>query len=201
MYVSYIERNMIRELIGCLCLSGLLLVSSCQQSKKSASTLISPSIYKAWDARYHYDSLNRKMIPKYENYQVGLAWGRDEQGRMNYAQYYDGQGKPIEDLLVIHKNKLDQQRGERWDELNRARVKNLTERLLNIQEATDEKEEQQEPVEDDGMDFLPTPFIPAGIDMEVEGDNVGEPSPFSPIPGEPVMDDGTEPSPFLPLTP
>ena len=192
---------MIRELIGCLCLSGILLGSSCQQSKKSASTLSSPSIYKAWDARYHYDSLNRKMIPKYENYQVGLAWGRDEQGRMNYAQYYDGQGKPIEDLLVIHKNKLDQQRGERWDELNRARVKELNERLLNLQEATDEKEEQQKPVEDGGMDFLPTPFIPAGIDMEAEGDSVGEPSPFSPIQDAPVMDDGAEPSPFLPLTP
>ncbi len=192
---------MIRELICCLCLSGLLLVSSCKQSKNSAAKLSSPSIYKAWDARYHYDSLNRKMIPKYENYQVGLAWGRDEQGRMNYAQYYDGQGKPIEDLLVIHKNKLDQERGQRWDELNRARIKELNERLLNLQDASDDKEEQQDPVEDDGMDFLPTPFIPAGINMEVEGDSAGEPSPFSPISDAPAMEDGAEPSPFLPLTP
>jgi len=192
---------MTRELICCLCLSGLLLVSSCKQSKNSAPKLTSPSIYKAWDARYHYDSLNRKMIPKYENYQVGRAWGRDEQGRMNYAQYYDGQGNPIEDLLVIHKNKLDQERGQRWDELNRARIKELNERLLNLQDASDDKEEQQDPVEEDGMDFLPTPFIPAGIDMEVEGDSAGEPSPFSPIPDAPAMEEGAEPSPFLPLTP
>lgn len=192
---------MIRELICCLYLSGLLLVSSCKQSKNSAAKLHSPSIYKAWDARYHYDSLNRKMIPKYENYQVGRAWGRDEQGRMNYAQYYDGQGKPIEDLLVIHKNKLDQERGQRWDELNRARIKELNERLLNLQDASDDKEEQQDPVEDDGMNFLPTPFIPAGIDMEDEGDSAGEPSPFSPISDAPAMEDGAEPSPFLPLTP
>ena len=191
---------MIRVLIYSFFLSGLFLVSSCQHSKSSQSKLISPSIYKAWDARYHYDAGNRMMVPKYDNYQVGLAWGRDEQGRLNYAQYYDGQGEAQDDLLVVHKNKLDQERGRRWDELNRARIESLNERLLNMQ-APEENEDVDEAVEDDGMEFLPTPFIPAGLDMNTGDDSIEGDSPFSPIPDSPDMEDGGGLSPFLPLSP
>ena len=192
---------MIRVLICSFFLSGLFLVSSCQHPQNSQLKVKSPSIYKAWDARYHYDSANRMMIPKYDNYQVGLAWGRDEQGRMNYAQYYNGQGKPQDDLLVLHKNKLDQERGTTWDELNRARIETLTERLLNMQTEPEENEGADDAVEDDGMDFLPTPFIPAGLDMDIGSDSSEVDSPFSPIPDSSDMGDGGEPSPFLPLTP
>ena len=88
------------------------------QSYETKTYLDTPSIYKAWDARYQYDSSKRQLIPLYDNQQVGRAWGRDPNGRMNYALYYDGKGKPKENLLALHKQKLDQERGRRWDELN-----------------------------------------------------------------------------------
>ena len=117
---------------------------------------------------------------------------------MNYAQYYDGQGKPREDLLVIHKRKLDQERGRRWDELNQMRIKKINEQLLGNEEEVKEAEEEVS-TEEDGMDFLPTPFIPTGLDMNMEGGE-GESSPFTPMPLE-AETESTGPSPFLPLSP
>ncbi len=189
---------MFRALLFSLSTCGLLAFSSCNQSKKNRAQLQSPSIYKAWDARYQYDSENRQLIPLYKNHQVGRAWGRDQEGRMNYSQYYDGQGKPREDLLVIHKQKLDQERGRRWDELNQMRIKKINEQLLGNQEEVKEVEEE---VSSDvgGMDFLPTPFIPTGLDMNMESGE-GESSPFTPMPLE-AESESTGPSPFLPLTP
>ena len=104
-------------------------------------------------------------------------------------------------FLFFHKDKLDQERGQRWDELNRARIETLTERLLNMQTEPEENEGADDAVEDDGMDFLPTPFIPAGLDMDIGSDSSEVDSPFSPIPDSSDMGDGGEPSPFLPLTP
>ena len=62
-------------------------------------------------ARYFYDPIERKMIPIYENRRAGKAWGRDQQGRMNFAEFYDGQGNSKEDLLVLHKIELDREEG------------------------------------------------------------------------------------------
>ena len=189
---------MIRVLLFSLSMSSFLALSSCNQSKKNHAQLKSPSIYKAWDARYQYDSDNRQLIPLYNNHQVGRAWGRDQEGRMNYAKYYDGQGKPREDLLAIHKQKLDQERGRRWDELNQMRIKKINEQLLGNEEEVKEAEEEVS-TEEDGMDFLPTPFIPTGLDMNMEGGE-GESSPFTPMSLE-AETESTGPSPFLPLTP
>ena len=189
---------MIRVLLFSLSICGLLVLSSCNQSNKNHAQLKSPSIYKAWDARYQYDSDNRQLIPLYNNHQAGRAWGRDQEGRMNYALYYDGQGKPREDLLVIHKQKLDQERGRRWDELNQMRIKKINEQLLGNKEEIKEAEKEVSS-DDDGMDFLPTPFIPTGLDMNMESGE-GESSPFTPMPLEAEIE-STEPSPFLPLTP
>ncbi len=189
---------MIRVLLFSLSMSSFLALSSCNQSKKNHALLKSPSIYKAWDARYHYDSDNRQLIPLYNNHQVGRAWGRDQKGRMNYAQYYDGHGKPREDLLVIHKQKLDQERGRRWDELNQMRIKKINEQLLGNEDQVKEAEEAVSS-DEDGMDFLPTPFIPTGLDMNMESGE-GESSPFTPMPLD-AEAESPGPSPFLPLTP
>ena len=189
---------MIRAFLFSLSICGLLVLSSCNQSKKNHAQLKSPSIYKAWDARYQYDSDNRQLIPLYNNHQVGRAWGRDQEGRMNYAKYYDGQGKPREDLLAIHKQKMDQERGRRWDELNQMRIKKINEQLLGNEEEIREAEEEVSS-DEDGMDFLPTPFIPTGLDINMEGGG-GESSPFTPMPLE-AETESTDPSPFLPLTP
>ena len=72
---------------------GLMTLCGCNHTKQKPY-LDTPSIYKAWDARYQYDSSKRQLIPLYDNQQVGRAWGRDPNGRMNYALYYDGKGKP-----------------------------------------------------------------------------------------------------------
>ena len=52
------------------------------------------------------------------------------------------------------------------------------------------------------MDFLPTPFIPAGLDMNMESDSSGD-SPFTPLSIEEDSSTGdgemAEPSPFLPF--
>ena len=42
-----------------------------------------PLIYDAWDARYHYDPITRKMIPLHGKQSIGRAWGRDEEGRLD----------------------------------------------------------------------------------------------------------------------
>ena len=180
---------------------GLMTLCGCNHTKQKPY-LDTPSIYKAWDARYQYDSSKRQLIPLYDNQQVGRAWGRDPNGRMNYALYYDGKGKPKENLLALHKQKLDQERGRRWDELNQERIERISERLMG-QAEKEEVIEETEPV-DAGMDFLPTPFIPAGLDMNMESDSSGD-SPFTPLSIEEDSSTGdgemAEPSPFLPLEP
>lgn len=189
---------MFRVLLFSLSICGLLALSSCYQNKKNHAQLKSPSIYKAWDARYRYDSDNRQLIPLYNNHQVGRAWGRDQEGRMNFAKYYDGEGKPREDLLVIHKQKLDLERGRRWDELNQMRIMKINEQLLGNEEEVREAEEEVSS-DEDVNDLLPTPFIPTGLDMNMEGGEGGS-SPFTPM----LLEEETEstgPSPFLPLTP
>ena len=57
-------------------------------------------------------------------------------------------------------------------------------------------------LEDDGMDF-PTPFIPAGIDMDADEEPSGgsDPSPFLPVMEESSDPAQNDPSPFLPLEP
>lgn len=178
---------------------SMFLFSGCNHSSKS-SHVKSPSIYDAWNARYHYDSDNRKMIPYYKEKQAGRAWGRDAAGRMNFSEYYGADGKPKEDLLVIHKRRLDQERGERWDEINRMRMKEITERLKgNILEEENDNLKEESVAEEN--DFMPAPFIPTGLDMDDTEDQGVEFSPFSPVPsveGEAEMD---EPSPFMPLLP
>jgi len=189
---------MFRVLLFSLSICGLLTLSSCYQNKKNHAQLKSPSIYKAWDARYRYDSDNRQLIPLYNNHQVGRAWGRDQEGRMNFAKYYDGEGKPREDLLVIHKQKLDLERGRRWDELNQMRIMKINEQLLGNEEEVRQAEEEVSS-DEDVNDLLPTPFIPTGLDMNMEGGEGGS-SPFTPM----LLEEETEstgPSPFLPLTP
>ena len=192
---------MIRKFAYMFAAMGLMTLCGCNHTKQKAY-LDTPSIYKAWDARYQYDSSKRQLIPLYDNQQVGRAWGRDPNGRMNYALYYDGKGKPKENLLALHKQKLDQERGRRWDELNQERIERISERLLG-QAEKEEVVEETEPV-DAGMDFLPTPFIPAGLDMNMESDSSGD-SPFTPLSIEEDSSTGggemAEPSPFLPLEP
>ena len=61
---------------------------------------------------------------------------------MNFAKYYDGEGKPREDLLVIHKQKLDLERGRRWDELNQMRIMKIYEQLLGNEEEVREAEKK-----------------------------------------------------------
>ncbi len=175
-----------------------LMISGCSQTQKDKRVLSSPSVYKAWDARYHYDYEKRQMIPIYQDRQVGKAWGRDEKGRINYSGYYDGDGKLQEDLLALHKEKLDFERGRRWDELNLERMKRISDRLMGNLEETEEESEDAD-AQDDGMDFLPTPFIPAGLEINVEAGSEDGGSPFLPLPMDSSGDD--EPSPFLPLTP
>lgn len=179
----------------------LLIFSGCDQQKKLGRDMRSPSIYKAWDARYQYDASKRKMVPLYQNQTVGRVWGRDAQGRIDYEGYFDGKGRLQEDLLVLHKQKLDQEREQRWNEMNQLRIEKINSRLLG-ETKEEEKEDIEEPVEDDGMDFLPTPFIPAGLDINMDEAGEADPGPFTPVPDATDTKEGEEsqsPSPFLPL--
>ena len=179
---------------------GAFALSGCNHSASNGG-VDGPSIYSAWNARYHYDAENRKMIPYYKDKQSGRAWGRDEVGRMNFSEYYGADGKPKEDLLALHKRTLDRKRDERWDELNRLRMKEITDRLNGIllEEENEKKEEQTKPT--DESEFMPVPFIPSGLDLEENLEEQEEFSPFSPIPAGQTDTDTTEPSPFMPLLP
>ncbi len=189
------ELSLILNLLIC----GVFLFSGCNHSRKSGHVK-GPSIYEAWNARYHYDSDNRKMIPYYKEKQAGRAWGRDEAGRMNFAEYYGADGEPKEDLLVIHKRRLDQERSERWDEINRLRMKEITERLNGILTEEENDSLKEELIEEEN-DFMPAPFIPTGLDMEETDEQGTEFSPFSPVPTDEGDVEMSEPSPFMPLLP
>ena len=61
------------------------------------------------------------MIPVYGQESIGRAWGRDEEGRLDYIEFISGTAKS-EDLLVHHQQKLDRKREINWEMENQARI-------------------------------------------------------------------------------
>ena len=137
----------------------------------------------------------------YEQESIGRAWGRDEQGRLDYIEFISGAAGKSENLLVHHKQKLDRKREINWEMENQARI----DRIKASFEFMDENKSSEMPVEpppqDFGNDFVPASFLPDQVG-ETGSD---EPEAFSPL--EPMEEDSatpessTEPSLFKPLTP
>jgi hypothetical protein len=165
-------------------------------------------VHQAWNARYHYDLENRRMVSSYNNQKVGRTIGRDKWGRVDYDRFWVLKPFKGENLLDLHKTELDLKRGARWDEANRnlieARKLELSQ-IASIEEGENDEGliELEEPVEVND-EFIPAPFLPQGIDMSTEEpsspDGLLPPfdnnSPLSPIPDAPDA-----PSPFAPLPP
>ena len=167
-------------------------------------------VHQAWNARYHYDLENRRMVSSYQNQKVGRTIGRDKWGRVDYDRFWVMKPFKGENLLELHKSELDSKRDARWDEANRnlieARKLELSQ-IASLEEdgdGEDTKEGQIATETDD--EFLPAPFLPQGIDMTTDESSLpkidgglppfNDNSPQIPMPSAPDT-----PSPFAPLPP
>lgn len=170
-------------------------------------------VHQAWNARYHYDLENRRMVSSYQNQKVGRSIGRDEWGRVNYDRFWVMKPFKGENLLESHKSELDSIRDARWDEANRNLIEARKIELSQIASLEDEASNETDSKEDEiqnevAEDFLPAPFLPQGIEMpsdelnSQEIDGGGGLPPFEDNPPLVPMDSepGT-PSPFAPLPP
>ena len=160
-----------------------------------------PLIYDAWDARYHYDPITRKMIPLHGKQSIGRAWGRDEEGRLDYIEFISGSDGRSEDLLARHHLKLDRKREIKWEMENQARIERIK-ASLEFADANATGEANPEPPPDDmENDFIPASFLPQ------QGGEIGSEeayafSPFVPMEEDAASPDSSpEPSPFEPLSP
>ena len=170
------------------------------------------SIYDAWDARYVYDVKARRMIPYYGKVQVGRAWGRDEYGRMNYATFLrSGESADSrEDLLIHHKRELDRRREILWEVENKKRLERIRSELeSNMTDTKSEVESEEVPSDldsDEMLDFLPSPFLPVGIDESSMDVGDGRDAPFMPFGDAEGKNENSEEkinesNPFAPLNP
>ena len=171
-----------------------------------------PKVHQAWNARYQYNLENRRMVSKYENQKIGRSIGRDEWGRVDYDRYWVIKPFKGENLLELHKSKLDSQRETRWEEAN----SNLIEarRIELAQIASNENEDEKE-LEGDNKnteetnEFLPTPFLPQGIEMqsgETMNSDMNDALPAfgedaQVLPSDSLPEVEAPPSPFAPLPP
>lgn len=160
-----------------------------------------PLIYDAWDARYQYDPVTRKMIPVYGQESIGRAWGRDEKGRLDYIEFISGTPGKSENLLVHHKQKLDRKREIHWEMENQARIDRIKASLEFMDKNKSTETQMESPPQDFGNDFVPASFLP----VQAGETGMDEPdafSPFVPIEGDSATpESSTEPSPFEPLSP
>ncbi len=166
-----------------------------------------PKVYQAWDARYQYDLENRRIISKYEDKNVGRAIGRDQWGRVDYDKYWVMRPFKGENLLKFHEDQLESQREARWEEANREAIEA---RKLELSQIANQKDKVEEPGSTESNDvsseevFLPAPFLPQGIDMNMgdESEENGEiPSFENAPPPIPMENEDQLPSPFDPLPP
>ncbi len=193
-------------------LSGLIVLSVGCGPAKDGDTA---RIHDSWNARYSYDLEKRRLVSSFDQNKRGRSWGRDELGKVNFDRYWTGRPIPSQNLLPQHKDRMDLLREDRWYEAERERLATRAEEMEK--EATGEKDEadkveEQAPIDDNPMDFVPGPFLPQGIDSGNNSpDNSGE-IPFAPLPLEPDFPPGQEdapppldleepPSPFAPLPP
>ena len=169
-------------------------------------------VHQAWNARYHYDLENRRMVSSYQNQKVGRTIGRDEWGRVDYDRFWVMKPFKGENLLELHKSELNSIRDARWDEANRNLIEARKLELSQIASLEDEDGDEADSKEgeiqnevDEG--FLPAPFLPQGIEMpsdelnsqEIDGGGLlpfDDNSPMVPMESEP-----STPSPFAPLPP
>ena len=160
-----------------------------------------PLIYDAWDARYHYDPITRKMIPLHGKQSIGRAWGRDEEGRFDYIEFISGSDGRSEDLLARHHLKLDRKREIKWEMENQARIERIK-ASLEFADANATGEANPEPPPDDmENDFIPASFLPQQAG-EIGSEEADAFSPFVPMEEDAASPDSSpEPSPFEPLSP
>jgi len=164
---------------------------------KSDPAATRPSIYDAWDARYSYDSDQRKMEPIFNGKVVGRSWARDRGGQLNYSAYTGRTAEIDEDLFPLHIRKLDNQRNKEWEQNKVKRMEDVSEMLRILEE--DKKEPLIEVMlEDEEDEFIPPVFMPSGIDFEESATDI---PPFNPMgsEGEGSAPVAEELSPFLPL--
>ena len=95
----------------CLLISVGLASVGCRPTSKKEY----PVIYDAWNARYQYNPLTREMQPFVDDKSIGRAWSRDEFGRLNSMYFFSGVNGRDEDLLQVHKKKLDKKRDKQWE--------------------------------------------------------------------------------------
>lgn len=171
-----------------------------------------PKVHQAWDARYQYDLENRRMISKYDNKKIGRSIGRDEWGRIDHDRYWVMKPFKGEDLLELHKSKLNSERDVQWEEANSNLIEARKTELAQIStidgEGDGESKNKDSEIETTEIDeFLPAPFLPQGIDMDPsEPINTDLNEGLPPLPeaglGIPNDLDAQEPpSPFAPLPP
>jgi hypothetical protein len=163
-------------------------------------------VQQAWNARYQYDLENRRIVSRYENQKIGRSIGRDKWGRVNYDRYWVMKPFKGENLIELHKSKLDSQRETRWEEANHNLIEARRLELTRIASNEDENEENNINT-NENEEFLPAPFLPQGIDVELiepmNSDLNGGLPEFRPdAPAIPnAFTPEVAPSPFAPLPP
>lgn len=180
----------------CLLISVGLVSVGCRPTSKKEY----PVIYDAWNARYQYNPLTREMQPFVDDKSIGRAWSRDEYGRLNSMYFFSGVNGRDEDLLQVHKKKLDKKRDKQWESERETRISQVKE-LLTLRESNQTKEGPVTPeVTEDAGDLVGEmdAFIPiSNIETTLPGmDDQGMGLP------EPAMGleaTSSEPSPFAPL--
>ena len=156
-----------------------------------------PLIYDAWNARYQYNPITREMQSVVDDRTLGRAWSRDEFGRLNSMYFYSGVNGRDENLLYIHKRKLDKERDQKWESDIESRHKQIDANLLR--DSNESKQVESTEIANDEVAEEIDAFIPIStIDSELPSEFV--PNDLSTESNEPVPD-MAEPSPFSPLPP
>ena len=188
-----------------ICFLAIMIFAGCRHSLRESQQ---PAIYNAWNARYEYDPLTRKMYSVSQGQQVGLSWSRDTEGRIDSLHFYSG-SEGIggdESLIEAYRAKIDRKRDSTWEAERESRILQVRDQIANLDsnKSSDSElvpeETNLENSEDSGVDpFLPIPDIP-GLDQTEttqSPENGNEVSPFLPI--EPVGDNtGDDGLPSLP---
>ena len=183
-----------------ICFLAIMIFAGCRHSLRESQQ---PAIYNAWNARYEYDPLTRKMYSVSQGQQVGLSWSRDTEGRIDSLHFYSG-SEGIggdESLIEAYRAKIDRKRDSTWEAERESRILQVRDQIANLDsnKSSDAEivpeETNLENSEDSGVDpFLPIPDIP-GLDQTEttqSPENGNEVSPFLPIEpvGENTGDDG-----------
>ena len=140
------------------------------------------------------------MQPFVDDKSIGRAWSRDEFGRLNSMYFFSGVNGRDEDLLQVHKKKLDKKRDKQWESERETRISQVKE-LLTLRESNQTKEGPVTPeVTEDSGDLVGEmdAFIPiSNIETTLPGmddQGMGLPEPAMGLEATP-----SEPSPFAPL--